>query len=308
MEVGDGAVGASPGIDSAEALGGRPGALGAPTSLLPGKIGAVAPPAGLRGGLVGLPAPPPVPKRRALAPLPTWSAPAPAEPAVKKLGEITAGCAGGATTIHASLDIPIELRIGAKVRIESPNGAVQLVTYTGHKSAMNFELRVDSKRSGDIPFRIIVESGSRTWEAAGTAKVARPPPLHIGITTIMGGTKSEDIPFNEELNENSVWTCSFDPPLPEFRASAKRGTIKAHATKPPFRITFSLKEAGSRPVSTLVVIIGERERVQLRHHGNCRWVRWPLVGQSCARKLETNRVSGGEVGFHSRRRRSVRNG
>jgi hypothetical protein len=206
---------------------------------------------------------PPITCRRELvpapAPLPGLGPSAVAGKPILQLGKLAAGCAGEATKIQTSLEIPVEFRIGARVRVESPGGAVQLVTYTGHGSKMNFEVRADSKRSGEFPFKIIVESKGRTWEAAGVAKVERPPPLVAGITTIMGGTKSEEIAFNDELLEDAVWGCWIDPPLPEFQTSLKRGTMKAGSRRLPFRVSFTPKDSKSQPVSTIVVIIGGKE-------------------------------------------------
>jgi hypothetical protein len=90
------------------------------------------------------------------------------------LGELESGPVGETATIRASMEIPIEYRIGAKVRVESPGHNVKLVSYGGHGKEMKFEVRADPAHSGDFPFRIIVESGGRTWEAAGVAKVERP--------------------------------------------------------------------------------------------------------------------------------------
>jgi hypothetical protein len=76
----------------------------------------------------------------------------------------------------------------------------------------------------------------------------------------MGGSASSEIPFADELAIDAPFACGFDPPVPEFRTSSRRGIMKAGSKYLPCRVLFTPKDPKKQVVSTLVVMIGEDEK------------------------------------------------
>jgi hypothetical protein len=104
-----------------------------------------------------------------------------------------------------------------------------------------------------VPFTVKVFESGRVTEGHGKIKVlpAEPSSL-LAITAVMSDLASVDCPIPESLTADVEYSVRFDPPLPEFQVSQRKGKIKAGEKNFPFKVSYT--PSTTRRTSALMII------------------------------------------------------
>ena len=157
------------------------------------------------------------------------------------------------------LGISASSNVTAKLDMTPP--AATLVSVRPTMQHLALGIVADYRIGGEYPFKITVTcaSPSSTAIVKGILKVKHAKPEPFGMSSVIGGTATADIPFKGQIWAKANWTAKLEPPMKGiFRVTATKGTMDPGARVFPFKLIFTPHDP-RQVVCLLVVVINESE-------------------------------------------------
>jgi hypothetical protein len=148
---------------------------------------------------------------------------------------------GAATDLNVKLEMKPEAARIASSTIVGQHLVITIVANHRVGGAFPFKL--------DVNGRIIV----------GTLEIQHAKPRPFGVSAIVGGEATSDVPFQGQVWAKSTFTAHLEPPSPgTFRLTATKGVLEPGARFYPFKLVFTPKQPKAAVV-LLVVVVNESE-------------------------------------------------
>jgi hypothetical protein len=159
------------------------------------------------------------------------------------------------------LRVPLGRRLGplARARLECNFPGLTVGPMRAGGTMVDITVQIDAKHSFQSPIKITFEEqGFPPIVAEGDAVIARPEPYILGLTAVVGGSSSRAPPIGEAVREVRNWVAFWDPKLPQFWVTKKKGTIQPGMKDFPTRVVFAARD--QRPQNNLLVFdLGDSE-------------------------------------------------
>ena len=174
-----------------------------------------------------------------------------------QVGEIHGqACTPSVEVIRAAF--PVECRLNMRAQVSCNEPGVTVHEIRGNGGHVEVLLGLDSRRSMDEPFRVLIEGGGRKVHCEGRVVIDRPAPYILGMQTVCGGQTSADCPVFEEFWQKKEFKAYFEPKIKEIWISPSHGVIEAGAKVFPFKVFFAPQD--TRPIEALLVVdFGDKE-------------------------------------------------
>jgi hypothetical protein len=150
------------------------------------------------------------------------------------------------------MPFPVRRRLAARATVTCSQDVLRVQEIRGAGKYAEVVIGIDSRHSWTGPFGCQIESNGLKVEGTGTLIVDRPDPYVLGLTTICGGSSSDECPIRTDIWQTKKYKAHFEPKRKEFWLTQYSGTIEAGAKTFPFKVFWAPKDP--RPVETLLIV------------------------------------------------------